>query len=100
MNEANVNTEKQCLQQMQQKIREEQLYENAKVAYNPDTYAGQTQGIGLAGERRPTLREEAEKNVGYHRSQADKANRAAAFFREHPEFDEFIQLIRSGVIGI
>ena len=31
---------------------------------------------------------------------ADRAARSAAFFREHPEFDEFIQLIRSGVISI
>lgn len=84
----------------QQKLREEQLYANAKTAYNPNTCADQVQGIGLASERRPTLREEAEKNVGFHRSQADKADRAAAFFREYPEFDEFIQLIRSGVIGI
>ncbi len=50
--------------------------------------------------RRPSLREEAEKQVGYHREQADKSDRAIAFFREHPEFDEFIQLIRAGVIGI
>ena len=55
---------------------------------------------GFAGTRRPSLREEAEERVGYHRIQADKQDRAAAFFREHPEFDEFIQLIRSGVIGI
>ena len=63
------------------------------------------QAIGLGQEdnvlgRRPSLREEAEKQVGYHRTQADKNDRAAAFFREHPEFDEFIQMIRSGVIGI
>ena len=55
---------------------------------------------GFAGTRRPSLREEAEERVGYHRIQADKQDRAAAFFREHPEFDEFIQLIRQGVIGI
>jgi hypothetical protein len=50
--------------------------------------------------RSPTQREQAEKNVGFHREQADKADRAAAFFRENPAFDEFIQLIRSGVIGL
>ena len=49
---------------------------------------------------RPSLRAEAEMRVGRLRTEADKADRAAAFFREHPEFDEFIQLIRSGVIGI
>lgn len=52
------------------------------------------------GIRRPSLREEAESQVGYHRTQADKQDRAAAFFREHPEFDEFIQLVRSGVIAV
>ena len=46
----------------------------------------------------PTLRDEAEKQVGYHREQADKHDRAAAFFRENPAFDEFIQLLRSGAI--
>jgi hypothetical protein len=54
------------------------------------------QGLG----RRVSLREEAEHQVGYHRVQADKQDRAVAFFREHPEFDEFVQLIRDGVIGI
>lgn len=49
---------------------------------------------------RPSLREEAEKSVGYHREQADRFDRAAAFFRENRAFDEFIQLIRSGVIRL
>lgn len=48
----------------------------------------------------PTLREEAENRVGYHRSEADKQDRAVAFFRENPAFDEFIRLIRSGAIQI
>jgi hypothetical protein len=50
--------------------------------------------------RRPSLREEAEKNVGYHREQAEKHDQAAAFFRENPAFDEFIRLIRSGAIQV
>lgn len=45
-----------------------------------------------------SLREQAEKQVGYHREQADRQDRAAAFFRENPAFDEFVQLIRRGVI--
>jgi hypothetical protein len=44
------------------------------------------------------MREQAEKQVGYHREEADKYDRAAAFFRENPAFDEFIQLVRSGAI--
>lgn len=62
--------------------------------------------MGLAGDRlvgearcpRPSPREQAEKNVGYHRDQADKNDRALAFFRENPTFDQFIQLVREGVI--
>lgn len=53
----------------------------------------------LGGAHRPpTMREQAEKQIGYHRDHADKLDRAAAFFRENPVFDEFIQLVRSGAI--
>jgi len=48
--------------------------------------------------RPASMRETAEKAVGHHREQADKFDRAAAFFRENPIFDEFIQLVRSGAI--
>ena len=57
-------------------------------------------GDAQAYQPRRTQREEAEKNMGFHMEQADKAARAATFFREHPEFDEFIHLVRSGAIGI
>jgi hypothetical protein len=53
---------------------------------------------GKAAYKPPSLREQAEKSVGYHRSEADKHDRAVAFFRENPAFDEFIQLVRSGAI--
>jgi hypothetical protein len=53
-----------------------------------------------AGNRNPSQAEEAEKNSRYHRAEADRADLAAAFFREHPEFDAFIQLIRAGVIHL
>lgn len=59
-----------------------------------------TDPVGMAGEYRPSEREQAEKRVGHHRIEADRADRAAAFFREHPEFDEFIGLIRAGIIQI
>jgi len=85
--------------------RAEEKKRAEQEAVNRQAYAPmeQQQVIGCAmamGTRRPSLREEAEQQVGYYRSEADKKDRAAAFFREHPEFDEFIQLIRSGVIGI
>lgn len=54
--------------------------------------------VGQAPYQPPTLREEAQKSVGYHREQADKADRAIAFLRENPAFDEFVRLVRAGVI--
>ena len=48
--------------------------------------------------RTDSMREQAEKAVGHHREQADRFDRAAAFFRDNPVFDEFIQLVRSGAI--
>jgi hypothetical protein len=74
--------------------------EKMKFAQAQQAQCGQAIGGVTQAWHRPSLREEAEKSVGYHREQADKQDRAAAFFREHPEFDEFIQLIRSGTIGI
>ena len=63
--------------------------------------AGQAvSGLHGCDARRSSLREESEKQSAHHYEQAAKAERSAAFFREHPEFDEFIQLIRAGVIGI
>ena len=76
---------------------------NAKIqAQNACTPASNLGGCGAATtSRKPlSLRQEAEKNVGYHREQADKHDRAAAFFRENPAFDQFIQLLRSGAIQI
>jgi hypothetical protein len=46
----------------------------------------------------PTLRREAEERVGAHRREAEKADQAAAFFRENPAFDLFVRLVRQGVI--
>ena len=48
--------------------------------------------------RPPSMREQLEKQIVYYRDQADKHDRAAAFFRNNPAFDEFIQLVRSGAI--
>jgi len=52
------------------------------------------------GEYRPSVAEQAEKDAAYHQDRAIKAQMAAAFFQTHPEFAEFIQLIRAGAIGI
>ncbi len=74
-------------------------------AQTPATLAGPHPSGGLSGGDAcgvydPSLRAEAEQRVGYHRSQAEKHDQAAAFFRENPAFDQFIRLIRSGAIQI
>jgi hypothetical protein len=81
----------------EQDAMSKQAYASATQELRGHGVTGRDMGIGVC---RSSLREEAENQVGYHRSEADKKDRAVAFFREHPEFDEFIQLIRSGVIGI
>lgn len=95
--------DQECAKKMAEKIRYAEMNQ-APVPTTPYAYDQAQCGpavSSLAGDsRRPSLREEAEKSVASHYEQAAKADRAAAFFREHPEFDEFIQLIRSGVIGI
>jgi hypothetical protein len=68
--------------------REYANYENAKAQL----------GECATPYRRPSLREQAEKSVGYHRDMADKNDRAVAFLRENPAFDQFVQLVREGVI--
>jgi hypothetical protein len=89
------------------KAVEEKMRAQTAAEYAGQAQCGQAIGGAIGGcttdtvgSCRSSLREEAERQVGYHRVQADRQDRAAAFFREHPEFDEFIQLIRSGVIGI
>ena len=94
--------DQECAKKMAEKIRYAAMnQEPVATAYAYDQAQCGPAVSGLAGStRRPSLREEAEKSVASHYEQAAKAERSAAFFREHPEFDEFIQLIRSGVIGI
>ena len=43
-----------------------------------------------------TLKEEAGKACEHHSKQAQKFAAAHAFLTAHPEFDEFIRLIRNG----
>ena len=92
-------------------MREDEMYAKLKQEIDQQQMAGQAvRGIGNAvnrdcydtqvqtSYRLPTLREEAEKQIGYHREQADKADRAIAFLRDNPAFDEFVRLVRAGVI--
>ena len=50
--------------------------------------------------RRPSLKDEAAKSAQFHSDEAIKAAKAHSFLATHPEFDEFIQLIRAGAIRI
>lgn len=45
-----------------------------------------------------TLCEQAEKSAAYHQEMAEKQYRAAVFLRDNPAFDEFVRLVRQGVI--
>lgn len=51
-------------------------------------------------ERAWSLADEQEKSALYHQDEANKAKMAAAFFRTNPAFEEFIKLIRQGVIQL
>ena len=83
------------LNQAAEKLKYERQAQQAKC--------GQAvRGIGCdtASANQSSLRQEAEENARFHAGQVERQSRAAVFFGEHPEFDEFIQLIRAGVIGI
>jgi hypothetical protein len=82
-------------------------YQNAQTANQAQTPRSDIPAQGAYYGESPspvcgplTNREQAEKNVRYYREQADRHDRAAAFFRDNPAFDEFIQLIRAGAIQI
>jgi hypothetical protein len=49
---------------------------------------------------RVTAQEEAEKDFIYHSERAQKRGEAAKFLEQHPEFNQFIELIRTGAISI
>lgn len=50
--------------------------------------------------RAPSMAELHGKSAAHHAEQVDKNAKAQTFFASHPEFDEFIQLIRQGAIQI
>ena len=60
-------------------------------------------GMGMATEavtsrRSHTLAEEAEKNMRHHAEAHGRHSAAYEFLSGHPEFDEFVRLVRSGSI--
>ena len=52
------------------------------------------------GQYRVSLAEQAAKSAAYHREVAEKHQQAGTFFAQHPEFEHFINLIRSGAISL
>lgn len=80
-------------QQLKAQLQVQASYENTKCAEPMGTACGQAVG------RIPfTLSEEAQRNEQFHYDQAAKAGSAARFLSAHPEFDEFIRLVRAGAI--
>lgn len=72
---------------------------NAEKAYYGDICgATQTNTAQACGTREWNLRDEAGKQAQFHQEQANKAMMAASFLSAHPEFDEFIRLVRSGAL--
>lgn len=88
------------LDEVAEKMKAQNQTAQSPLGYEPAQCGQAVAGTCGCDARRPSLREEAEKSVASHYEKAAKAERSLAFFRDHPEFDEFIQLIRSGVIGI
>jgi phosphoserine phosphatase len=84
-----------------EKIREENLRpKHANDSFYGDSPAPTPMQAMAGQERRPTPCEEAEKRAAHHYAEADRAGKAADFLHAHPEFGEFVELIRAGVIGI
>lgn len=79
--------------QLNAKLQQQAAHENTK---NMESIGGMcAQAVG----RTPfTLSEEAQRNEQFHYDQAQKAGTAARFLAAHPEFDEFIRLVRAGAL--
>lgn len=92
-----------------QKQQADRAYrENAKQAEascpaeeRPNTAPGAVLGYQHSTSiPRPSLLHESVRRAQEHQEQAVKHERAAMFLSKHPEFDEFIRLIREGVISV
>jgi hypothetical protein len=88
--------------EMNQKAQFERAYDAQRgeaqtQCLNPVPMPNCAQAVGL-GRRPYTLREEAEKSAAHHGEQAQKHASAASFLAAHPEFDEFVRLVRAGAI--
>src|ERR1700677_4713428 len=50
--------------------------------------------------RAPSILEQLEKSASYHFEEHTRAQQGASFLKAHPEFEEFLRLFRSGVLGV
>ena len=73
-------------------------YDEQKQQQQAAAAPGLSQG-GMCGSPRPfTLAAEAETRMREHAEAHDKHSAAYQFLTLHPEFDEFVRLVRSGSI--
>lgn len=74
---------------------------DVEFARKAENCGAQAEGLGPKPPYRgPSMAEMHGKTAAHHAEQADKSAKAQTFFATHPEFDEFIQLIRQGAIQI
>ena len=73
--------------------------QQAKTVYLNQAQTPMMAGSNV-GEYRPSPLDDAEKRMERAYREADLAQQTASFLRQHPEFGEFIQLIRKGAISI
>lgn len=77
-------------------------YSHGQMGKSQDTsgLAYETTGYSPQKPTPPTLREQAEKEAAFHFEMCSKAQSVASFLQLHPEFGEFIELLRSGAIQV
>jgi hypothetical protein len=82
------------------KMMPEDVYANMKAqqANEVNTDCCNQAVAGNGSYRCPTLQEEAEKQSIHHSKMANKCTQAAVFLSANPAFDEFVRLVRAGVI--
>jgi hypothetical protein len=73
---------------------------NAKMGATPAPQMAGCDQEQAPSTRRPSPFQEMEKQLRHHDESAKRIARGVAFLRQHPEFEEFIQLIRTGSIDI
>lgn len=79
------------------KLQAEKAYYAERASQGDRGFAPAPCIQGTTAQSRPfTLKDEAGKAAEHHSSQAQKFAAAHAFLSAHPEFDEFIWLIRNG----